>query len=64
MITDHPHYFLLDPPTGPTSKGVCRECGEERTFKNSFDDDKAQELYNQGRPKHVYPVESTNVVWW
>ena len=61
--TDHAHYFVLEPPSGKTSLGTCRICGAVRTFKNSFDD-KAQELYNQRRPKHVEPVEQANVVWW
>ena len=29
------HYWLIEPPTGPTSDGVCRLCGEKRTFDNS-----------------------------
>ena len=29
------HYWLIEPPTGPTSDGVCRLCGEKREFENS-----------------------------
>ncbi len=29
------HYWLIEPPTGPTSDGVCRLCGEKRAFDNS-----------------------------
>ena len=29
-----PHHWLIEPPGGPTSKGVCRICGEERAFEN------------------------------
>lgn len=29
-----PHHWLIEPPSGPTSKGVCRTCGEERAFEN------------------------------
>ncbi len=28
------HYWLIDSPGGPTSKGVCRLCGIERQFRN------------------------------
>ncbi len=29
------HHWLIEPPTGPTSDGVCRLCGEKRAFENS-----------------------------
>ena len=28
------HHWVIDPPEGPVSKGVCRSCGEERDFLN------------------------------
>jgi hypothetical protein len=28
------HYWLIERPQGPTSKGVCRLCSEERDFPN------------------------------
>ena len=28
------HQWLIDAPAGPSSKGVCRLCGEERQFQN------------------------------
>ena len=30
------HRWLIDSPNGPTSKGVCQECGEKGEFKNSI----------------------------
>ena len=30
------HYWLIESPNGPTSKGECKHCGEERVFKNSI----------------------------
>ena len=30
------HHWLIEPPTGPTSKGRCKYCGEERYFINSI----------------------------
>ena len=29
------HHWVIDPPEGPASKGVCRSCGEERDFPNA-----------------------------
>ncbi len=31
------HYWMIETSHGPTSKGVCRFCGEERGFDNSLD---------------------------
>ena len=28
------HYFMVEEPRAKTSKGVCKRCGEERTFDN------------------------------
>ncbi|MBF8268152.1 MAG: hypothetical protein HW388_1660 [Dehalococcoidia bacterium] len=28
------HYWIIDIPTGPVSKGECRQCGEVREFRN------------------------------
>ena len=32
------HYWVIEPPTGPTSKGICKRCGSEREFVNSPQD--------------------------
>ena len=32
--SDCRHYWLIDRPAGPVSKGVCRLCGEEKAFQN------------------------------
>lgn len=29
------HHWVIDPPNGPTSVGVCKNCGEEREFPNA-----------------------------
>lgn len=31
------HYWIIDTPSGPMSKGRCRLCGLEREFKNYLD---------------------------
>ncbi len=32
------HHWIIDAPSGPTSNGVCRKCGEAREFRNSLPD--------------------------
>ena len=31
-----PHYWLIEPPKGPTSMGICKLCGAIREFDNQF----------------------------
>ena len=31
------HHWLIESPGGPTSNGVCRNCGSERVFRNYLD---------------------------
>lgn len=31
---NHAHHYIVAPPNGPTSEGVCKECGATRTFPN------------------------------
>ena len=28
------HHWVIEPPEGPVSKGVCKICGAEREFDN------------------------------
>jgi hypothetical protein len=30
------HYWVIESASGPTSKGVCKICGEEKEFQNSW----------------------------
>ena len=30
------HYWIIEPPIGPVSKGVCKICGSEKDFDNSL----------------------------
>ncbi len=30
-------HWKIESPNGPESKGVCRKCGAERQFRNSFE---------------------------
>lgn len=29
------HFWVIEMPNGPISTGTCRDCGEERQFRNS-----------------------------
>lgn len=29
-----PHYWIIEVPRGPTSRGICKLCGKEREFDN------------------------------
>ncbi len=40
------HYWVIDPPAGPVSKGACRSCGEQRDFPNYI-----QGRFNNARRK-------------
>jgi hypothetical protein len=32
------HHWVIEPPDGPTSKGVCKVCGEVKVFDNILED--------------------------
>jgi len=31
------HFWLIEPPNGPTSYGMCRACGTRQEFRNSVE---------------------------
>ncbi len=35
-LPEHTHHWLIGNQDGPSSQGVCKECGERREFSNSF----------------------------
>ncbi len=40
----HAHYWIIETPDGLTSKGVCKRCGETRTFPNAMRENKLRQL--------------------
>ena len=34
--TECKHFWVIESPSGPTSDGVCKNCGEAREFRNSL----------------------------
>jgi hypothetical protein len=35
-VEEHTHHWLIGNQDGPSSTGVCKECGESREFSNSL----------------------------
>lgn len=31
------HFWVIDPPNGPTSYGMCKLCGRKQQFRNSIE---------------------------
>ena len=31
------HYWLIETPSGPTCRGICKLCGKERDFASTFE---------------------------
>ena len=44
------HYWLIDPPLGPTSWGTCKLCSERKEFQNSSDQQASVAFNNQELP--------------
>lgn len=42
------HYWVIESPCGPVSRGKCSICGEEREFINSLDSEDDPDI-SQGR---------------
>ena len=62
--TGHSHFWCIDPPSGPTSIGVCRDCGEKRTFRNRLTEEEEYQAMHAKAPKgFVYRIEYTDAVW-
>jgi hypothetical protein len=40
MTTDCQHHWVIDAPNGRTSSGVCKHCGEHKTFRNGEAEDR------------------------
>ena len=41
------HFWVIDPPNGPTSHGTCKECGISQEFRNSIE----SSTWNKGAVK-------------
>ncbi len=34
VVAEHAHRWLIEEPSGPMSRGVCKLCGANKEFKN------------------------------
>lgn len=41
------HYWVIEDASGPTSRGVCKFCGAEKEFLNSWPGSRAKEQNNR-----------------
>ena len=41
------HYWVIEDVGGPTSRGVCKFCGAEKEFLNSWPDSRTKEQNNR-----------------
>jgi hypothetical protein len=58
------HHFLIETPRGPTCLGVCRKCGETRTFVSAGEDDRhdyASRRWRTYEPEGFRRSETTTV---
>ena len=44
------HHWIIEAPQGPTSKGVCRFCGEEKEFDSFGPDSWSRWEYDASTP--------------
>ncbi len=48
---EHHHFWLIELASGPTSRGVCKICGEKKEFSNIILEESAVP------PKKVHPLQ-------
>ena len=51
------HYWVIEAPEGPVSRGVCRICGEVQEFKNFIDSPSLREDTPSTSDKEPAPVK-------
>ena len=51
---NHPHYWVIESPQGPTSKGKCQICGYTQEFSNAIDTN----IWTNSRRGWVRPKKS------
>ena len=56
------HHWVIQPATGPLSKGVCQSCGETRDFKNYVESASWGDARLANRPRSRPKEESVATV--
>lgn len=57
--TQCPHYWIIEPPKGPTSKGVCKLCGASKEFNNQYSAHVDRSSQTAQEQKNEEPVTAT-----
>jgi hypothetical protein len=52
-IEEHTHHWLIGNQDGPSSPAVCKECGEQRDFSNSFERRKSSWVTRSGSARRA-----------
>jgi len=59
-VEEHTHHWLIGDQEGPSSPGVCKECGERREFSNSFVPRKSSWLPRSGSARQETSEDSAD----
>jgi hypothetical protein len=59
-VEEHTHHWLIGNQDGPSSPGVCKDCGERRDFSNSFERRKSSWITRSGAARQDTPDDSEN----
>jgi hypothetical protein len=51
------HFWLIEPALGPTSQGVCKLCGQKKTFLNIVEDNQPKENLSRFFGKDETPAD-------
>ena len=56
------HYWDIEPPSGQCSEGTCRNCGDQKTFRNYYGEQ--VKSYPSSAPEHIHKraVDNTNLI--
>jgi len=59
-VEEHTHHWLIGNQDGPSSPGVCKDCGERRDFSNSFERRKSSWITRSGSARQDTPEDSAD----
>lgn len=54
------HWWVLPPPDGRTALGVCKRCGQIRTFFNSTDEEYGKLSMHKQQPQPIGHIAPTS----
>jgi hypothetical protein len=60
VLEEHTHHWLIGNQDGPSSPAVCKECGEQRDFSNSFERRKSSWVSRSGSARREEPEDNAD----